>query len=666
MNSALVRAAKLAILVIAATFLIACEGKDGKDGATGAAGPAGSSGPPGTPGSAGGVPVDSAEKINITVNSVAVPAGGGRPVVELSLSNDLTQGLTGLPAGDIRFVLSQLSPAVTSSGESSEWQSYVSRSSNGVPNAQANTETATKGDFVDNGDGSYQYTFEMELTAYPGAPTFDESKSHRLGIEIRGQAPISSNGIYDFVPTGGAPLVTRNIVNNDTCNACHDVLNFHGGPRTDVTYCVTCHNPSSTDEDSGNTVDMKALVHNIHRGRDGYIIVGYRGVVHDYSDVVFPQDIRNCQTCHQESDPDAPEASNWRLVANRAACGTCHYDDGDVTNGENEYAIEDGVHPGGFVFNDDTQCLDCHGPAGTVTNADGQLVRTDEIHRIPELEASEEFVFNIVDVRNVVAGGAPLEVDYSVTDPSGTPYNLDTDPAFTACATGTSRLAISIGWTTEDYTNADSGNTNATPLGMNALGVGCGGAGTDVDGDGIYTAVAAIGLPPGISGSIGAGLEGHPAADLDGDGVFSYRIAVTNAIGYFGIDGEAATARRENVLTEKCSDCHKQLSLHGNNRTDKPEVCALCHNPNATDIRQRVAGTACVDTLGPDDQPIDLKSMIHGIHAGNIGVCGFRNSAHPYFDVVYPGRLNNCEGCHVAGVFIRPPQFNILFSCVFF
>ena len=46
-----------------------------------------------------------------------------------------------------------------------------------------------------------------------------------------------------------------------------------------------------------------------------------------------------------------------------------------------------------------------------------------------------------------------------------------------------------------------------------------------------------------------------------------------------------------------------------------------------------------------------MKRMVHGIHAGAIGVCGYRNSAHPYFNVVYPGRLNNCEGCHLAGTY---------------
>ena len=228
-----------ALLMLLALALAGC-GDSGSTGPAGPPGPPGSGGPPGPPGGSGGVPVDSAESINITVNSVTIPAGGGAPVVNFRLSNDLTQGLFGLPAADIRFVLSQLSPG--SAGGSSQWQSYVTRTSGAA--RQATTETAAPARFIDNNDGTYQYTFASALTAYTGAPVFDATKTHRLGVEIRNQAPITGNGIFDFVPAGGAPTFTRLIVDNDTCNACHDVLNFHGGPRTDVTYCVACHNPA--------------------------------------------------------------------------------------------------------------------------------------------------------------------------------------------------------------------------------------------------------------------------------------------------------------------------------------------------------------------------------------------------------------------------------------
>ena len=198
---------RTATLALLGLFLAACSGGD--DGKDGAAGPAGPAGPPGTPGGSGpsggsAVPVDSADRINIAVSSVVVPAGGGAPTVSLALTNDLELGLKGLPAGDIRFVLSQLSPGTA--GGSSEWQSYVTRDTGNIANGQANTETADAGTFVDNGDGTYEYTFAQALTAYPAGPVFDATKTHRLGIEIRGQAPISTNGIYDFLPGGGTPL----------------------------------------------------------------------------------------------------------------------------------------------------------------------------------------------------------------------------------------------------------------------------------------------------------------------------------------------------------------------------------------------------------------------------------------------------------------------------
>jgi OmcA/MtrC family decaheme c-type cytochrome len=65
---------------------------------------------------------------------------------------------------------------------------------------------------------------------------------------------------------------------------------------------VLCHTPQTIDPDTGQTQDMPVLVHKIHRGEDlpsvqndPYIIIGNRQSVHDYSEVVYPQDIRNCE-----------------------------------------------------------------------------------------------------------------------------------------------------------------------------------------------------------------------------------------------------------------------------------------------------------------------------------------------------------------------------------
>jgi OmcA/MtrC family decaheme c-type cytochrome len=658
MRNGVRRIAQFAGITLISALVWGCSGDDGSTGPAGPAGPTGPAGPPGDNGSSGNnaVPIESAERINIEVTGVSVSADGGAPVVELQLSNDLTQGLKGLSAGDIRFVIAQLTPG--DNGGSSEWQSYVTRSSGGIADAQATTETASSGTWVDNGDGSYRYTFARALTAYPAGPTFDAAKTHRIGIEIRGQAPIASNGLYDFVPNGSDVTFTREIVDNDTCFACHDRLEFHGGPRTDVGYCVTCHNPSSIDGDTvsetwGGTVDMGPMIHKIHYGADlanGYFIVGHGGSVIDYSQIEFPQDTRNCGTCHEESDTNTPEASNWRLVSTRNSCGSCH-DDIDWANGG---------HPGGFTFTDDTQCLDCHGPDATVNNG---LARTAEAHRIPTQEASQEFAFNVLSVSNTGVGETPV-IRFSVTDPTNgdAPYNIQSDPAWTVCAGGASRLAVSIAWSTTDFTNTGSGSSAAQPVSINPL-TACGGSSTD-NGDGSFTVTSPIAIPAAVSGSLAVTIDGHPAVEIDG---VVERIAVTNAIEYAAVTDAQPVARRNAVAIDRCNDCHNQLSLHGNNRTDKPEVCATCHNPNATDVGQR-SGGACLEELGPDSQTIDMKVMIHAIHAGGaVGqpyeVCGFRNSVHVY-DFVYPGKLNNCEGCHLAGEYYPVEAGTILGTTV--
>lgn len=644
--------ARLALFAGLALLLTACSGSDGEPGPPGPAGPGGPSGPPGPPGPSGsGVPITSADKINVAISEVEVPGGGGAPTVTFVLTDDLAQGLTGLPAANVGFVISQLRPG--RNGGSSEWQSYVTRESGGMPNAQANTEPGTAGTFEESGGGVYTYTFARRLTDYPGGPEFDPTRTHRIGIEIRTSTGgfaeeniPADNTPFDFLPTGGEPLFTRLIVGTGTCNACHDRLAMHGGARFDVEYCVACHNPSSIDGDTGNTIDFTRLVHNIHAARPDYSIIGFGGEEHNWADVAFPQDIRNCRTCHNEDDPRTPQASNWRLVPNRAACGTCHFDDGVAGNGH-DFAIEDGVHPGGFNFTDDTQCIDCHGPGGSVTNAQGRLVQVPVAHEVRTRTAGEKFAYNILEISGTAPGELPA-VRISVTDPTNgdRPYDLHADAPFTQCAGGASRLSVNIAWSTTDYTNRDSGGPPALPIMLNPL-VACGGSSAD-NGDGSFTVTSAVAIPATATGSAAVVVEGHPALDADGDGVID-RIAVTSAVSYAPITDAEAEARRQPVDIAKCNDCHNQLSLHGNNRTDNPDVCVTCHNPSMTDFAMRT-GEPCLSEAGGDDQSIDFKRLIHSIHAsGTIGVpvdvCGFNSSVH-VFEVAYPGRLNNCEGCH--------------------
>lgn len=656
------RKTRMAGLLLASALLFAC---DGSTGPAGPAGPPGASGPPGTPGTSGppgssagtAVPYDSAEKINVEIQTVAIPAGGGAPTVTLRLSNDLDFGLKDLPTNTVSFTLAQLSPGTD--GGSSEWQSYITRGTAAFPDAQATTESATAGTFTDNADGTYTYTFENDLGAYPAPPVFDATKTHRLGLEIRTNRVLpfnipANNAPYDFVPAGGSPAFTRLIVNNATCNACHDNLEMHGEARFDVEYCVTCHNPSSIDPDTateawGGTVDMKQMIHKIHYGENltnGYFIVGYGDFPHDYSAIKFPQDVRNCTTCHQESDTSVPQASNWRQVQNREACGSCH-DRIDWDGSENDSSL---LHFGGLVFLDDTNCVTCHGDDATIFN--GEL-RVTEAHRQPNVEAQSAFEYEIIAILNTNVDDFPT-VQYRVNNPdTGVPWDLLDAPEWTNC--GPSRLVVGIAWDTADYHNNNSAGTPGLGISLNAIPCS-GGDPQPVEGQpGVFSVTSTTAIPANAGGSLAVTIDGHPAVDIDG--VFE-RIAVTNIVAYAAIGANPLVSRRSVVDIEKCDDCHNQLSMHGNNRTDNVQVCVTCHAPNVTDINRRAE--PCVTDLGTaDDSPIDMKYMIHALHSADFtkepyAACGFRfpsgGTAHT-FDFVYPGKLNNCEGCHVEDAF---------------
>ena len=670
----------LVLALLTSAFLIAC---DGSTGPAGPAGPTGAAGTPGTPGPSGpagpstgnALPFDSAELINVEILAVTIPTGGGAPVVSLRLTDDLGFGLKGIPTSTVSFTLAQLSPP-PATGASSEWQSYITNSR--VDNVQASTESATAGTFTDNGDGTYTYAFAQALTAYPAGPAYDEMKTHRLGVEIRTNRVLpenipANNAPYDFVPVGVSPSFTRLIVNNAACNACHDNLELHGEARFDVEYCVTCHNPYSIDPDTadqewGGTVDMKQMIHKIHYGEKllyGYTIIGYGGQPHDFSKIKFTQDVRNCTTCHQDSDESVPQAGNWKEVQNRDTCGSCHdWIDWDGSKGD-----PDLLHWGGIVFLDDSNCADCHGSDSTIL--DGEY-RVEPAHALADAIASEAFKYEVVSVSNTGPGDNPT-VQIRVLDP--TDPNYETDPGSTAYdlndqegpfQVGSARLRVDIAWNNDDFGNLDPNDdlgrspTSGTPFAPIVIDFKTGAVNV---GNNIFEKTADVEdvIPSGISGSGTAVLEGRPQVDL-GDGLESLSVAAAGLA--FAIDDPEPISRRKVVDIAKCNDCHKTLALHGDNRVGNTELCATCHNPNATDINRRVVGSECDVELGLDDVSIDLKRMIHRIHAGNVGVCGYRNTANDFTGVVYPGKLNNCEGCHLEGTYYPVDPNSVLATTV--
>jgi len=705
-----VRRALVTVLLVTASALAACSG--GGSGATGATGSTGATGPGGPQGPGGNViarDVSLAQTITAEITSVT---GGSTPTVAFRLTDENGRALTGLQAATLSFAIARLTPG--QGGSSSTWQSYISVIQQPGTGAwwgttatrQASSESATAGTLADNHDGTYTYKFAKDLGSYTAADAtgpavaYDGTLTHRIGLEIRGTtATPTNNAVYTWQPAGAATtgIFTRDIVSNAECFACHAKFAEHGGPRIDVGYCVICHNPGTTDAQSGNTLDLKVMVHKIHMGEQlptvvaagstapaagvGYAIWGFGGSLHNFSTVVFPQDPRNCTTCHNVNDAATPDAGNFQSVPNVASCGACH-DNVDFTTGANHSAAA----LGGLS---DSDCVTCHGPASTVGNGAYQAVAA---HVIPEKVAGSTFQFNILSVTDAASGGAPVDggqlaIAFSITDPTNAnaPYALASATPFAGSdggglvcrGGGPARLAIDVAWSSGDYTNFGSGALPAQPWSFNPLAVvaGCpADAHSTTTGpvNGVYTLTTNMtgGLPAGI-GTLGVVFEGHPAVDTQNVGVAAgtswQRISVTTPVSYAAVHDAKTTPRRTVVDIAKCDRCHNVLSLHGNNRTDNPQACAACHNPGATDGAFRkniknasnvVTGVDAIDGLY--EQPIDFKYMVHAIHAADFRasqgalpyvVYGFGNSRNDFGSVGYPGAINDCEQCHVAGAY---------------
>ena len=217
----------LALLLAGALALAGCEGD------TGAAGPPGQDGQDGQDGTTALTDVTDATEVNAAITGVTIASP---PVVEFRLTDARGNGLTGLEPARIRFTLAKLEDGVD--GNASAWQSYINRVRDGA--VQAYREPATDGTLVDNGDGSYTYTYATDVTNVtdPIVVTYDPSLTHRVGAEVRGLDVEVINPTYTFRPSDSATMgiFSRAMINDDSCNSCHNAQAYHGGARNTTEY----------------------------------------------------------------------------------------------------------------------------------------------------------------------------------------------------------------------------------------------------------------------------------------------------------------------------------------------------------------------------------------------------------------------------------------------
>lgn len=556
----------------------------------------------------------------IILNSFTIP-DDRKPVAVVTFLDDLDQPLDRLGkvtpgACSASFILSWYDAA------NRDYIAYTTRTQTspitGVAAVQGSADSG--GTWTEVQLGTYQYKFRTALPA-----GYDQTRTHTVGIY--GSRNVSaiigkqyySNVLYDFRPDGAAVTETWNAFDTATCNACHDPLNLHGGSRREVKLCVLCHNATqSLDPDTGNSVEMRAMIHKIHNGpnlANGYTIIGFNQAAHDYSHVTYPQDVRNCTTCHKA---DSPEGHIWFTNPTRVACGSCH-DSIDWVSGDG--------HIAGPQANDD-DCASCHQPEGEFEFD----LSIKGAHTIPTKSAQLQGLnIEILSVTDTAPGERPV-VTFTLTNDDGSPVAPSSVSSFNFLMAGP----------TTEYTKYLRENGRVAIASGDAW---------------VLTFSAANAIPADATGTWAMSADVYRNVTLSPGPSGAIREAAQNPYFQFAVTDAQPVARRQVVDLAKCNKCHDVLALHGGQRF-KIEECVMCHHPNETDAARRPAAQLPAES-------VHMKYMIHMIHTGeelvrDYTVYGFGGNPINFNEVLYPGDRRNCMACHTTGSYQFPLPDGVL------
>ncbi|MBI3929284.1 MAG: OmcA/MtrC family decaheme c-type cytochrome [Armatimonadetes bacterium] len=592
------------------------------------------------------------------------------PRVNFTLKDQSGAPYIGMNKAMVRFGIAKLVPGT--SGDASAWQNYINREESkdagepgttpdGTKTIQGTTETATDGTWVDNGDGSYSYTFKTDITnvTTPTPVSYDATLTHRLAVQISGGGYPVANGTFDFRPDGGTVTTTRKIVQISSCNECHGQLAMHGGGRIDTNYCVVCHNPGSTDANSGNTLDFKVMVHKIHYGLElpstnvttvngkhvlngtPYRIWGFNNSEHDYSYVGFPADVRSgtCTKCHNPADTGTPNAENWSKVPNRQACGSCH-DDVNFDTGLN--------HPGGPQPTN-AACSACHNQAA-LANYHNPL-------GYPTPSAAPDYNVEITlspptngQFYDNVAGETPVVTIVAKNAGTGTPIDhttINQDTGYNAAQffvhgprdkrspVLTTAAPLTAGGsqprpTTGSYAANDLRNRTAPAVNDPRA--------TRNVGNVTYQLGSTAGLKPGTYIAF-----------------VSMRPTSTSTRSVALVHFQVGTATEQAKIATNCTTCHEDFKMHGAYPIN-PDYCGNCHDYYAQQVATWPGGGPDPGSTGWKGTGTNNKGFgaspiarrVHGVHKGSELVYPSQvHNSYDYQHVTFPQDVRNCATtCH--------------------
>jgi OmcA/MtrC family decaheme c-type cytochrome len=596
----------------------------------------------------------------------------------ISVDYKITDG-TGLPL-DLNGVLTpgavtpRFLAAYIPAGQA-QFASYITTTATAVSGGATATQAAgdSGGTTTTVATGEYVYTFgNKEPSGY------NSTLSNRIGIYgsrnltewDMGTAYASTT--FDFVPAGGK-AVPRDVVRDADCNACHSLISFHGGSRVGTALCIMCHQPQTSDPNTGESLDMKVFIHKIHMGSSlpsvkygalPYQIYGHGGYS-SFSTVVYPanpSDPRNCAgSCHNPKN-GAAQTNVWMTTPSRAACGSCH-DDVNFATGAISYTAGGDTNTSHLPQIDDSQCSECHIPQGELpfdASIIGAHTTLDSAPGVPGLN------FTLTKVTGAAPGKAPT-VSFTVKDNNGNGIPMST---FTA---NSGSLSLTMAGPTTDYGYTSFGSSVTTPGYVTESVI----SSASCDGSGNCSYTFTHTLPTNAAGTYTVGIEGRMSITLlpGTTQAMTTTYAGKNQIINFSVDGSPVTARRTVVAMANCNNCHVYLEIHGNLRNNVT-YCVLCHNPSNTDASTRAQATNAAQKAAPAEA-INFAYLIHSIHTGNklgaagkdYAVVGFGGSttdfgqafasvpsAIPNTGVLYPAMLNgsvgdtaNCTMCHTGG-----------------
>ncbi|MFZ3082990.1 OmcA/MtrC family decaheme c-type cytochrome [Rhodoferax ferrireducens] len=640
---------------------------------------------------------------------------------------------TGLVITNVSFAIAKLVPGAN--GNPDQWVNYIYRKETaaagvgpgtpGVPVLASAMQATTDGKQTDaallaaqlvyNADGYYTYTFKTDIkgVAQTNGVVFEPALTHRVAIQLSYKnaagADVKVNPYFDF--TIGAdgksvpvtdPAKTRKMTDVTSCNGCHEKLALHGGGRVDTQFCVMCHNPGTTDANSGNNLNLATMVHKIHAGKllksavggEDYTIWGYGNSKHSYAEVGFPQDLRNCTVCHSGANPKTPQGDNWKTKPSKEACLTCHANNSGSA-WEVSHKLIAGIFVGAGAQAKDLpnqQCVRCH--ESGVVSAERVHFNQVEVNAAKYKMNIESVAFN--DTADHTARS--VTVKYFLSDPTNgnAAYNLVTSectgtaPAI-ACANttkfGNLRFYLAFqnmvgqpGGTTE-FSAYNNGGSSANAYAYK---------GTN---DGNNHFEVSIPVPDDTATSVAKGTArvvsigqikehklsaistGDPRPEVVVDGApVLVNTLVQHTYKELALTG-TLLPRRAIVSNEKCSVCHGALgatsgsntlanAFHGGAR-NTVEACVVCHDAN------RMSSTIMTNGMALNES-YQFKRMIHGIHGnskrvypfthGNKvvgafgkdglllsdGVTPMTTGTENYAaEVAWPGVGINCNACHV-------------------